>query len=51
MNGEGALASVVDPVAQTVTISGTPATSLNISLRTTGTTCEVEFINYSDKST
>ena len=46
VNGEGGLTVVNDALAQTVTISGTPGSSLNISLRTTGTTCEVEFLNY-----
>ena len=46
VNGQGGLAVINDALAQTVTISGTPGSSLNISLRTTGTTCEVEFINY-----
>ncbi len=46
VTGQGTLNVANDPLNQTVTLSGTPGSSLNISLRTTGTTCEIEFLNY-----
>ena len=46
VTGNGSLNVANDPVAKTVTISGTPNNNYNIALRTTGTTCEIEFLNY-----